>query len=297
MDLLFYDGIDWEREFAPFRTHCEECRGLCCTLLYFAKCEGFPADKSSGVPCHHQKPDGRCGIFQELASRRLYGCLAYDCFGAGQRLAARTEVITNWEAVPQPRRELLFRAFLDLAQICQSQWYLTLASLLRPARGLLPQINALRERGQKAETLSAEELACFDIIPYRKDVSHLLGQVWGQVEPLLCKPARRQPILKSYAGKKMRGKDLAGKNFSTADLSRADLRGANLYGANFLGADLRETDLRGVDLSHGLFLTQFQANSALGDADTKLPPYLLRPPFASAGAWGPPFPVKKQPRF
>jgi hypothetical protein len=73
----------------------------------------------------------------------------------------------------------------------------------------------------------------------------------------------------------------------TADFSRADLSGAHLEGADLRGAHLGEADLRGAhlggaDLSEARELTQDQVDLARGDAQTKLPPGLVRP-----ALWGP----------
>ncbi|NEE31666.1 pentapeptide repeat-containing protein, partial [Streptomyces sp. SID7982] len=58
----------------------------------------------------------------------------------------------------------------------------------------------------------------------------------------------------------------------------ADLSGADLRDADLIGADMRDTDLRGADLRGALFLTQPQLNAARGDARTKVPQTLERPP-------------------
>lgn len=82
--------------------------------------------------------------------------------------------------------------------------------------------------------------------------------------------------------------DLVGVQWRNADLSRASLRGALLLGADLrdtdlrladlLGADLRGADLRGADLSTSLFVTPMQAAAARGDAATRLPARVPRPP-------------------
>ena len=48
---------------------CSRCRGLCCTELYFSRCDGFPADKAAGVPCGHLTAGFRCDIHGEFAER------------------------------------------------------------------------------------------------------------------------------------------------------------------------------------------------------------------------------------
>ena len=62
-----------------------------------------------------------------------------------------------------------------------------------------------------------------------------------------------------------------------ACLIAANLRGVDLSGADLIGADLRDADIRGADLTHSIFLTQAQINTAKGDSSTKLPIQLSRP--------------------
>lgn len=71
---------------ASLVSRCEACCGLCCTMLYFAKSEGFPEDKAAGTPCGHLQPDFRCRVHSELGEKKLKGCLAFDCLGAGQKV-------------------------------------------------------------------------------------------------------------------------------------------------------------------------------------------------------------------
>ena len=68
-----------------------------------------------------------------------------------------------------------------------------------------------------------------------------------------------------------------GVDLSGALLVNADLREADLGGADLRDADLRDADLSGAHLAGALFLSQFQVNSADGDARTELPPRLTRP--------------------
>lgn len=70
----------------------------------------------------------------------------------------------------------------------------------------------------------------------------------------------------------MQAKDYMGRNMKQTNLEQA-----NLYGANFLGADISDTNICNTDLSECLFLTQIQINSAKGNRNTVLPPYLYKP--------------------
>jgi uncharacterized protein YjbI with pentapeptide repeats len=80
-----------------------------------------------------------------------------------------------------------------------------------------------------------------------------------------------------YRGALLIGRDLSARDFRRAGLRGAFLTGANLSLADLLGAELINTNLAGADLSTSLFLTQYQVNSAIGDAATRLPDTLTRP--------------------
>jgi hypothetical protein len=75
---------------------------------------------------------------------------------------------------------------------------------------------------------------------------------------------------------------LSGAYLNGAQLKGAVLKRANLSAVNLSGADLAEADLTEADLSSAYLLTAFnltqqQANSAKGNADTKLPTSLSIP--------------------
>jgi hypothetical protein len=99
------------------------------------------------------------------------------------------------------------------------------------------------------------------------DASGRVRRRWGTAQD-----RSRQDL----AGRRLAG-DHRGWSFRGALLIRTDLRDALLDDADLLGADLRDADVRGCDLSTTLFLTQPQANAAVGDAATRLPAGLSRP--------------------
>lgn len=78
-------------------------------------------------------------------------------------------------------------------------------------------------------------------------------------------------------GENMQRKNLIGKDFSMSLLIAANLEQANLYSANFLGADMRDVNICNTDLSQSIFLTQLQINTAKGNKNTILPPFLHKP--------------------
>ncbi len=82
---------------------------------------------------------------------------------------------------------------------------------------------------------------------------------------------------KDLSGRDLRDEDLVAANVRGSLLIGADLRGVDLTDADLLGADLRGADVRGADLAAALFLTQLQANAAIGDRDTLLAEFVRRP--------------------
>jgi uncharacterized protein YjbI with pentapeptide repeats len=80
------------------------------------------------------------------------------------------------------------------------------------------------------------------------------------------------------AGAELPGVDLVGADLRGALLIGTNLRAADLRGADVRAADFRNSDLRGADLGGCVYLTQSQLDAARGDAATKLPPLLRRPP-------------------
>lgn len=230
----------------PFASDCSRCHGLCCTELYFSKCDGFPADKAAGVPCAHLSPDFRCGIHGELRARGLRGCMAYDCFGAGPR-----SVATGEDFQTAFRLQQILRYLDEAARLCGGE--------LRAELGCLMEENG----------------AVRAVDEYQARANRALKACIAQIS------TAGRPERPDLAGRCFHGDGLRGKDLSMCLLIAADLRGCDLSGTSLLGADLRDADLSGADLSGALFLTSMQAASARGSAQTRLPAGVERPEF-----WG-----------
>ena len=87
---------------------CTRCVGLCCVVLPFSRSADFAFDKPAGTPCRHLAADARCGIHDRLRESGMRGCVAYDCFGAGQS-------VTETDRIPH---------FLVVEQVHEIAWYL-----------------------------------------------------------------------------------------------------------------------------------------------------------------------------
>lgn len=265
------------------RADCEKCFGFCCVALYFSASEGFPEDKDAGKPCINLQSDFRCSVHKDLRKLGLKGCVAYDCFGAGQKVAQITYGGHNWRQVAESSKQM-YEVFLIMRQIHEMLWYLAEALILQAASNIQDELNSMLKETESLTLFSAESLMELDVAAHREKVNALLLQTSELVRNKARRGqkthSRRQKTLGrglDLIGADLRRTDLRGGNLRGAYLIAADLRGADLSGTDLIGADLRDADLRGANLTNSIFLTQPQINTAKGDCNTKLPMSLTRP--------------------
>lgn len=259
------------------RIDCKKCFGLCCVALYFTKFEGFPTDKEAGKPCINLQSDFTCVVHKNLEEKGLKGCLAYDCFGAGQKIAQVTFDGWDWWKKPEHAKKM-FEGFLVMRQLHEMLWYLMQALMLQRDQGIKAEISSLLDSTERLTSLDIDSLLELDIQTHRTKVNALLKSTSELVRSKACggkKVASKNR--RDYFGADLRKVDLKGADLRGACLIAANLRGVDLSGADLIGADLRDADLSGADLTNSIFLTQAQINTAKGDSYTNLPPLLARP--------------------
>ena len=266
---------------------CKNCFGFCCVALYFSASEGFPVDKDAGKPCPNLKSDFSCNVHENLRNLGLKGCTSYDCFGAGQKVAQITYGGKDWRKVPESTKQM-YEVFLIMRQIHEMLWYLTEALTLQPANQIRGELNTMKNKTEHLTLLSPDELIELDLEAHRAAVNALILQTSELVRAKALRErttiSRSQKILGGgldLIGADLRKSDMRGGNLRGAYLIAANLRKVDLSGADLIGADLRDADIRGADLTHSIFLTQAQINTAKGDSETKLPKALKRPMYWS----------------
>lgn len=254
---------------------CSRCFALCCVALPFSRSADFAIDKAADEPCPNLRDDFRCGIHSTLRDRGFPGCTVYDCFGAGQQIAQVTFGGRDWRSAPQTAG-VMFAAFHVMRQLHELLWYLAQAREIPDARNLRDDMNGAIDDVTAQTAADPQELLELDVSAIRRRVDVLLQQAsdLGRLRFRHRKTYRGADLM----GAKLRSADLRGADLRGAYLIGADLRHADLRGADLIGADLRAADLRGADLRGCLFLTQFQVNAAGGDAATRLPAAVSRPP-------------------
>lgn len=271
--------------FKSLKIDCSKCFGFCCVALYFSKSDGFPVDKKAGTPCSHLKSDFKCKIHQDLGKNGLKGCTAYDCFGAGQKVAQVTYGGKDWRQSPKLSSQM-YGVFLIMRQLHEMLWYLSDALNQVATDSIKDELRLMIKETEQLTNLDAETILQIDVDRHRMKVNGLLRQanelVKKSVESNKQINSKNQKSLMSgrqFLGANLTKTNLIGANFAGALLIAANLRNTDLIGANLIGADLRDADIRGANLSKSLFLTQSQVNVAKGDSHTKLPDALDRPSY------------------
>jgi uncharacterized protein YjbI with pentapeptide repeats len=262
---------------------CTRCAGLCCVAPAFAASTDFAIDKDAGEACPNLEPDFRCGIHARLRDTGFPGCVAYDCFGAGQQVTQVTFAGHDWRSTPD-HALAMFDAFGVMRALHELAWYLAEALSMPAAARFHGGLAGALGRIVPLTALPAGELVAVDVAARQGEVGALLGPVSEAVRAGAVARARSEGRGK---GLDRRGADLAGAALAGADLRAvvlrgamligADLRGADLRFADLAGADLRGADLSGADLRDALFVAPSQLDSAFGDRATRLPASRSRP--------------------
>jgi hypothetical protein len=258
---------------ADLRADCGRCLALCCVSPAFARSSDFAIDKPAGVPCPHLAGDHRCSIHDRLRTEGFAGCTAYDCFGAGQRLAQDTFGGRDWRThsdLAQP----MFAALPIMRGLHELLWYLATALDLALPGPLGDRLASVTARVEESAASPAGTILGVDLEALRSEAAPLLREASRMARMSLDAPDHAGDDL---SGADLRGADLRGVCFRGALLIGARLSGADLDRADLLGADLRGADLGGAGLAGALFLTRTQVGGTLGDRRTTLPPGLDRP--------------------
>ena len=160
------DGV----ELAP---DCERCCALCCVAPAFARSSDFAINKPPGKPCPKLTTGFRCGIHPVLREEGFPGCIAYDCFGAGQKVTQLTFQGKNWRSSPEIA-EQMFEVFGVMQQLHSMLRYLFEALELEPARPLWPELG---HKFQELKTLTEgtpESLETLNLRDHRRQVDDML---------------------------------------------------------------------------------------------------------------------------
>ncbi|RDY23469.1 pentapeptide repeat-containing protein [Romboutsia maritimum] len=272
-----------EEIFKDLKIDCKKCFGFCCVALYFSASEGFPMDKEAGETCINLNSDFSCAVHNNLRKNGLKGCTAYDCFGAGQKVAQVTYGGYDWKQTPELKNQM-FDVFLVMRQLNEMLWYLTDALTFIQLSTTKDELNLMIKETKELTNLDAKSIMEIDIEKHRVKVNSILRQVNELVEKRVTSDKKvnlknKKSLISGYdfIGANLTKTNLIGEDLAGALLIATNLSNTNLAGTNLIGADLRDADIRGANLADSMFITQSQVNTAKGDSNTKLPRALVRP--------------------
>jgi len=253
------------------RINCKDCSGLCCVALYFNQSDGFPENKKAEKPCVNLNNDYTCKIYTQLESKGLKGCIAYDCFGAGQKVTQEWKSKGTWNSNNLIKQDI-FKSFEMNQLLNQIMWYLLEAYTICDDSDINRIKHLILENINYTKKEPKELLSC-EIETYRTNVNVELKQLTMKIAKL----SKNKIDSKFQFEKDYSNQDLSYMDFTMAYLIGSNLDGCKLRYTNFLGTDLRDVSIKNTDLSESIFLTQFQVNSMLGNKHTLLPDGLTYP--------------------
>ena len=111
---------------ADLRPDCSACCGLCCVAPAFDAAQGFGYDKPAHISCRNLRPDFRCAIHDRLMEHGFPGCMAFDCYGAGQRITQEIFRGTTWKD-SEETAQTMFQLFTRLCVLHELMALLTIA--------------------------------------------------------------------------------------------------------------------------------------------------------------------------
>lgn len=157
------------------KPECGKCFGLCCVALYFSKEDGFPTNKKAGSRCPNLKPDFHCAVHNKLGTLGLKGCIAYECFGAGQKVSKVTFGGQDWRKNPASA-DLMFDVFLVMRQLHEITWYLTESLSLTQTAPIKEDIREAIYETQQITQSTPHVLMEFNLSGHRAKINVLLKQ-------------------------------------------------------------------------------------------------------------------------
>lgn len=152
---------------------CQNCVAFCCVALAFDKGKHFAFDKKAGSACHHLAENHLCNIHEKLDTNGFSGCVRYNCFGAGQRVAGETFGGKSWRDHPE-LADKMFEAFSLVEKLHG------LISMLEAAKqlNLPPHHERVRQAHQdelEALSIQQEDLHKISIASLRAKVESFLA--------------------------------------------------------------------------------------------------------------------------
>lgn len=158
-----------------YSANCEQCFGLCCVALPYAKSADFAFNKDGGTPCQNLNADYRCNIHKNLRNNGLRGCTVYDCFGAGQKVSQVTYNGKSWRDDPAIAEEM-FNIFPIMQQLHEMLYYLNEALNLKETHPIYTDLQKAMAKTEQLTNQDPKSLINLHVPTHRALVNDLLLQ-------------------------------------------------------------------------------------------------------------------------
>lgn len=155
---------------------CDNCQGLCCVAPGFKASETFAYTKPEGETCRHLQDDDRCMIHDRLEAQGFPGCVAYQCFGAGQKLVQSVYPGRTWRESPAFAEEM-FNSYFQLKAIHELISYLMEAETICRDGWIRDQLAAKMIELEAVTNAGAEAIDGLDIAEAKGAVSGLIARI------------------------------------------------------------------------------------------------------------------------
>lgn len=155
---------------------CERCCALCCIAPPFSASQDFAFDKAAQVKCLNMAEDFHCTIHSDLKVRGFQGCVAYECYGAGQKVTQTTFKGVTWRDKPDIA-VVMFDVFMSMRVIHELMMYLTEALKLEVAQSLSVEIQHKLDELERLGLQDAEDLRILDVSSHKREVDVLLQRI------------------------------------------------------------------------------------------------------------------------
>jgi hypothetical protein len=163
---------------SSLKADCARCAGLCCVVHPFAAVQGFGFDKPARAPCRHLTSEDQCSIHSELQLRGFPGCVAFDCYGAGQRVTQEVLQGVSWRVSRESAARVFvaYETFLVLHRLMATL-------VLAEARIALAVAESLRRKRMELDDLArtlAARSGAIELAALEREVFKLIREAYAR---------------------------------------------------------------------------------------------------------------------
>jgi len=137
--------------------------------------QGFGYDKPAQTPCINLQPDFRCSIHGRLAESGFPGCIAFDCYGAGQWVTQQVFQGASWrDSVLTGKR--MFEAFSRFRTLHELMALLIVARQHVKEKDILEKLDRKLKEIEKITVAETADCGRIEITTLRQEIMGFLRE-------------------------------------------------------------------------------------------------------------------------